>query len=57
MKQKTQKQDYFKVEFISAIKWGEPPRPYRVFKTETLEEKKEAEVLINKLCEEQLPQL
>jgi hypothetical protein len=57
MKQKTQKQDYSKAEFISAIKWGEPPGPHRVFKTETLEEKKEAEVLINKMRKEQLPRL
>lgn len=57
VKQKTQKQDYSKAEFIGAIKWGEPPGPYKVFKTETLDEKKEAEVLINRLQEEQLPQL
>jgi hypothetical protein len=55
VKQPTQKQDYSKAEFLGAIKWEEPPGPYRVFKTETLKEKKEAEVLINRLREEQLP--
>jgi hypothetical protein len=57
VKQKTKKQDYSKAEFIGAIKWGEPPGPYRVMKTETLAEKKEAEVLINKLREEEMPRL
>jgi hypothetical protein len=49
VKQPTTKQAYQKAEFISAIKWGEPPSPHHVFKPETLTEKKEADNLIKKM--------
>ena len=57
VKQSTTKQDYSKGEFMGALKWGEPPGPYRLFSTETLEEKKEAEILLKKYQSEQEPQL
>ena len=52
VKQPTTKQGYQKAEFVGAIKWGEPPGPYCVFKPETDTEKKEAELLIQKMQEE-----
>jgi len=55
--QRTIKQDYSKSEFIKAIKYGEPLGPYRLFSAETLEEKKEAEILLKKYQLEQEPQL
>ena len=53
----TTKQAYQKAEFVGAIKWGEPPGPYRSFLPETDAEKQEAKLLIQKMQEEELPRL
>jgi len=57
VKQSTTKQAYSKGEFLGAIKYGEPPGPFRIFLTETPEEREEAEELLDKLRKEEEPRL
>ena len=57
VKQGTSKQDYQKAEFMGAIKHGEKPGPFRIFKKETLAEQMEMDRLIRKMQEEELPRL
>ena len=57
MIQRTTKQDYQKAEFMGAIVYNQPPRPFKVFFKETLDKQIEADQILKRMQAEERPRL